>query len=137
MTIWILVTDGERLRIVEIGDPDGAPREVDVNGLVEAVTQAVAMRDPSLLDNQRSMQRGNVMVNADPVMANFTHMTSGLLEQAQRLDLFDQLVVIAPPGIFDLLIGILSREVRESLILELEADLMDADSGVIRASLPI
>jgi hypothetical protein len=137
MTTWVLITDGERIRMVEIGDPGGPPREVDINGLVEAVSGTMTIGESSFFNNQESMQRGKGMVNADPVMADFTYMTRGLLEQAQRLGLFDRLVVIAPHGIFDMLIGILSREVRESLMLELEADLIDVDPTVIRAHLPL
>lgn len=52
-------------------------------------------------------------------------------------DLFDHLIVVAPPEILAVLINSLTKGVREVLMLELETDLINAEATVIRASLPI
>jgi len=77
------------------------------------------------------------VLNASPVSAELARAAGARLEQAQQRGLFDRSVLIAPQEALGVLVDSLSADVRESLMLELEADMVEADPAVIRASLPL
>ena len=135
---WILVADSERLRILELSHPDGMPQELDVIERVEAAAQADAAggaRGGS--GEQDALPTERVFLDANPALAEFAEIISGRLERARRTGRFDRLIMIASKAMLSLLSDSLTTDVRKSLMLEIEADLMDADAEVIRATLPL
>jgi len=129
MTTWVVLTDGERLRIVEIAQPDDRPKEVDISRLAGAPAQ------DTLQGGHHSA--AGLALNASPVSAELARAAGESLAQAQRRGLFDRSVLIAPQEALGVLMDSLGADVRESLLLELEADMVEADPAVIRASLPL
>lgn len=136
MTIWVVLTDGERIRILEIVDAN-EPQEVNTDNLVKVETDRKAMHEAFVPGNQEYEQSETVMANAESAVVDFSQTISSHLEEARQLGLFDQLIVVAPSEILNTVIDSLTTEVREVLILEMETDLIDADTTVIRASLPV
>lgn len=137
MTTWVVLTDGERLRVVEIAQPDDGPKEVDIRRLTEVPADGAVQRRPRVCTGLHDGHSAGMALNASPASAEVARVAGAGLEQAQRRGLFDRSVLIAPQGALGVLVDSLSADVRESLMLELEADMMEADPAVIRASLPL
>ena len=134
---WILVADSERLRILELSHPDGMPQEIDVIERVEAAAQADADGGARGFGEQDALSTERVFLDANPALVEFMEIISGRLEGARQTGRFDRLIMIASKGMLSLLSDSLTTDVRNALALEIEADLMDADAGVIRATLPL
>ncbi len=137
MTIWIVVTDGERIRVLEIMEANHTPQETNISNLMEVDRGSLAVDGFFAPGVQQLVQAEGVLINDEPMVADFTQAINTRLEQAQRLGLFDHLIVVAPLEILGVLISSLTTEVREPLMLELEADLIDTEAAVLRASLLI
>jgi len=133
MTTWVVLTDGERLRIVEIAQPDDRPKEVDISRLAGAPAQDTLQG----CHHSAAEAGAGLALNASPVSAALARAAGESLAQAQRRGLFDRSVLIAPQEALGVLMDSLGADVRESLLLELEADMVEADPAVIRASLPL
>ena len=137
MTTWVVLTDGERLRVVEIAQPDGGPEEVDISRLTGLPANGMVQGSPRVPPGLGDGLSAGMALNASPVSAELARVAGAGLEQAQRRGLFDRSVLIAPQEALGILMDSLSADVRESLMLELEADMVEADPTVIRASLPL
>lgn len=137
MTTWVVLTDGERLRVVEIAQPDNGPKEVDISRLTGVPAGGAVPGSPRVSDGRDDRLSAGVALSASPVSAEVARVAGAGLEQAQRRGLFDRSVLIAPQEALGVLMDSLSADVRESLMLELEADMVEADPAVIRASLPL
>ena len=137
MTIWVVVTDGERIRVLEVVEENETPPEGNISNLIEANRDNLALDGVFAPGVQELVQAESVLINDEPVVADFIKAINTQLEQAQRLCLFDHLIVVAPSGILGVLIDNLTTEVHEPLMLELETDLIDDEAAVIRASLPV
>jgi protein required for attachment to host cells len=137
MTTWVVLTDGERLRIVEIAQPDDRPKEVDISRLAGAPPQDTLQGGHHSAAGSGARLGAGLALNASPVSAELARAAGESLAQAQRRGLFDRSVLIAPQEALGVLMDSLGADVRESLLLELEADMVEADPAVIRASLPL
>jgi hypothetical protein len=137
MTTWVVLTDGERLRVVEIAQPGDGPEEVDISRLTGVPADGAVLGSPRVCAGLHDRYSPGMALNASPVFAEVARVAGAGLEQAQRRGLFDRSVLIAPQDALGVLVDSLSADVRESLMLELEADMVEADPAVIRASLPL
>ena len=137
MTTWVVLTDGERLRVVEIAQPDDGPKEVDISRLTGVPADGAVQGSPGVCAGLHDRHSAGMALTASPVSAVVARVAGAGLEQAQRRGLFDRSVLIAPQDALGVLVDSLSADVRESLMLDLEADMVEADPAVIRASLPL
>jgi len=137
VTTWVVLTDGERLRVVEIAQPGDAPEEVDISRLTGMAADDKVQHSPRIYAGLHNRRNAGMALNASPASADIARVAGAGLEQAQRRGLFDRSVLIAPQDALGVLEDSLSADVRESLMLELEADMVEADPAVIRASLPL
>lgn len=116
---WILVADARRARVLEPRTEDGALVETDVFERLEARPVAAG--------------NGRVWVAADD---GFAEAITRFLGEAFAAGRFARLVLVAPEPMLDAIYEALSPPVRSALDLLAEADLVDADPGVVRACLP-
>jgi len=137
MTTWVVLTDGAQLRVVEIAQPDDRPKEVDISHLAGAPAQNPLQGGPDSAAEPGARLGAGLALNASPVSAELAWAAGESLAQAQRRGLFDRSVLIAPQEALGVLVDSLGADVRDSLLLELEADMVEADPAVIRASLPL
>ena len=116
---WVLVADARRARVLEARSQDGA-----------LVDRALFERSGA-----RAQPR---LAPADYPGADdgFAEAITRYLADAFAAGRFARLALVAPEPMLDTLYDTLSPPLRSVLDLTAEADLVDADPGVVRACLP-
>ena len=128
---------GEYIRILELAGEKSEPQELDSDDLIKVIEKLKESKDKGIAVNERIGMGAGEIIDTNPSLAKIVKIICAHLEQAQKLDRFNRLIVVAPKDVSSLLKKNLSPPVREMIILEIEADLVEEDGSVIRASLPI
>lgn len=133
VTTWIVSTDGDHARILELNGQLDDLHEVEP---WPEVDDTAGGRGAGPLD--RSWPAG---AEGMPVAAGdrpeLAYLIAGLLEQQRQRGNYDRLVMIAPGGVLSLMVAGLSTQVRRVLVAEMEGDVTDASPTVVRAILPL
>lgn len=138
MKTWILIADREHARVLELSDPHKIPYGINIGNYVEAVNHELTKGEVSMSGSENeSMTAGNAVLDSESGLRDLRSTISASLEQARLDGRFDRLVIVAPEQVLSDLMSSLTRAVRELVVIESSADLMNADATVIRASLPI
>jgi protein required for attachment to host cells len=96
---WVAVTDGERLRILEITDDNQSLQQVDVADLLASVREQVKVDDVVAAGPDSGGQQGEPGIVTDLFSTDYKRRMSACLERARQLGLYDRVVAIAPPAV--------------------------------------
>ena len=127
-TIWILVADGARARLL-VHDPSEKAYQPALDrefiGTNLASRDIASDRGGRALGGDRSASHG-VQPKSDPHRHEeemFAREIAIALEKARKDDAFDQLIVVAPPRILGVLRSVFTKPLQERIKAELNKDL--------------
>ena len=128
MTIWFLIADGVRARLLKHKQGEASLRPAldhEFIGTNLLSSDLASDRAGRALGSDRSASHA-VQSKTDPHRHEevaFAHEIAGILEKARKRDAFDQLVVVAPPKALGDLRSAFTKPLRERIKAELNKDL--------------
>lgn len=138
---WILVADGSRARLFEIGAPDGALNEVECFSNPEGRAHgrdSTTGRPPSV-DESMGATRHTIQPHTtlrEKSAERFARALRDALERGRTLHHYEHLVLVAPPRFLGVLHGTFDKPLRDCVVGEVRRDLTAMPPASIRSRLP-
>lgn len=136
--IWILVVGKDRAKVLEA---QGSQHQLRERNVIEWHETLDHYREESIVAKPAAYAR-NVphrdtgALRIDPQMSEFADQISTQLDHALKHEEFQRLIIMAPEETLVLIKAALGPEVRKLVELDVNAELINEDTAVIRASLP-
>lgn len=136
-TTWVVVTDGQRARILRLEEPADILREVEVirqAGPEPAGVAAASAAAPAPAANEPGAAE---RIDTGAEVEKFAQLLGSHLQQSHHRGRFDRLILIAPETMMPRLTHHLDSGLMSVLLAEIANDMMGCSAAEIRMHLPV
>jgi protein required for attachment to host cells len=136
-TTWVVVTDGQRARILRLQEPADILREVEVIRQAGPEPEGVAAHRTDAPAPAANGPGAAERIDTGPEVEKFAQLLGSHLQQAHQRDRFDRLILIAPETMMPRLTDHLDSGLMSVLLAEIASDMMGCSAAEIRMHLPV